>query len=93
MDSLQLVSTFYVAMIQCNLPRWASKSINMHCHWLCHAQDIVRVIHEDLDNFDAVCMATALHALASQRASNAQYAALFERPELLQLMHVIGALP
>ncbi len=50
-------------------------------------------MQQDLEKFDAVCMATALHTLASMRASGQQYAAVFERPELLQLMHVIGECP
>lgn len=50
------------------------------------------VVQQDIDKFDAVCMATALHTLASMRASTQQYSALFERQEVLRLMHVIGAL-
>jgi hypothetical protein len=53
-------------------------------------QAVIAVVQQDLDKFDAVCMATALHTLASMRASAQQYAALFERPEVLRLMHVIG---
>lgn len=54
---------------------------------------MISVVQQDLEKFDAVCMATALHTLASMRASGQQYAALFERPELLQLMNVIGECP
>lgn len=58
---------------------------------LCAAtQAVIGVVQQELDKFDAVCMATALHTLASMRASAQQYAALFERPEVLRLMHVIG---
>lgn len=54
-------------------------------------QAVMSVVQQDLDKFDAVCMATALHTLASMRASCQQYSALFERQEVLRLMHVIGA--
>ena len=53
-------------------------------------QAVIGVVQQELDKFDAVCMATALHTLASMRASAQQYAALFEGPEILRLMHVIG---
>ncbi|BDA46187.1 probable RAP domain-containing protein, chloroplastic [Coccomyxa sp. Obi] len=54
------------------------------------AEAVMSVVQQDLDKFDAVCMATALHTLASMRASAQQYSALFERQEVLRLMHVIG---
>ncbi|CAL8462328.1 g1861 [Coccomyxa elongata] len=54
------------------------------------AEAVMSVVQQDLDKFDAVCMATALHTLASMRASTQQYSALFERQEVLRLMHVIG---
>lgn len=53
-------------------------------------QGVIAVVKEDLERFDAVCMATALHALASQHATTAQYAAIFERPPVPQLMSMIG---
>lgn len=45
-----------------------------------------------LGAFDAVCMATSLHALASLRATPQAYADLFQRAEARALMAHISAL-
>lgn len=54
-------------------------------------QGVLEVVRADLGGFDAVCMATALHALASLRAAPQAYADLFERASARALMRHIGA--
>jgi hypothetical protein len=52
----------------------------------------MEVVRAHLEAFDAVCMATALHVLASRGCSTpAQCAALFERADALRLMRHIRA--
>lgn len=53
-------------------------------------QDILSKIKESLSSFDAVCMATALHSLASLRSSPAEYAALPDREEVKSLFIAIS---
>ena len=52
-------------------------------------QELMNIVHHDLDNFDSVCMATSIHTLANLRCSKAQYRSLFENPEMMRLMAAV----
>ena len=57
--------------------------------WL--GQAVVSVVGEALEDFDAVCCATALHKLASLGAPAPAVAAALATPQMTRLKHQIGA--
>ena len=52
-------------------------------------QEILELVHSSAADFDAVCMATALHKMASLDADPQQYQLLADRPELKRLKDLI----
>ena len=52
-------------------------------------QELLNIVHHDLDNFDSVCMATSIHTLANLRCSKPQYRSLFESSEMMRLMAAV----
>lgn len=55
-------------------------------------QEILAKIRTSLADFDAVCMATALHTMASLKGLPAQYDSLKSSAEMQSLMQAIGEL-
>ena len=55
------------------------------CLW----QEVLELVHTSAADFDAVCMATALHKMASLDADPQQYKLLGDRPELTRLKDMI----
>ena len=56
-------------------------------------QEVLGVVASSLESFDAVCMATALHKMATVRSSTQQLAALGHSMQLDRLKRRIGAAP
>lgn len=52
-------------------------------------QDVLELVRNSAADFDAVCMATALHKMASLDADPHQYQLLADRPELTRLKDMI----
>ena len=52
-------------------------------------QEILEVVRTSAADFDAVCMATALHKMASLDTDAQQYQLLADRPELTCLKDLI----
>lgn len=52
-------------------------------------QDVLELVRSSAADFDAVCMATALHKMASLDADPKQYQLLADRPELTRLKDLI----
>lgn len=55
----------------------------------CFLQDVLKLVRTSAADFDAVCMATALHKMASLDADPQQYKLLGDRPELSRLKEMI----
>ena len=53
-------------------------------------QEVLQTIERSLQDFDAVCMATALHAIASLRGPQTQYEGLKQRSEIQSLLAAIS---
>lgn len=52
-------------------------------------QEVLELVRTSAADFDAVCMATALHKMASLNADPQQYQLLADRPELTRLKDLI----
>ncbi len=52
-------------------------------------QEVLELVRTSGADFDAVCMATALHKMASLDADPQQYKLLGDRPELTRLKDMI----
>ena len=55
----------------------------------CLLQEVLELVRTSAADFDAVCMATALHKMASLDADPQQYKLLGDRPELMRLKDMI----
>ncbi len=55
----------------------------------CMMQEVLDLVAVSAADFDAVCMATALHKMASLDADPQQYKLLGDRPELTRLKDMI----
>lgn len=53
-------------------------------------QEILAKVATSLAEFDAVCMATALHTIASLRVSALEYEGLNNRAEVKQLLEAVS---
>ena len=58
-------------------------------HPPCLLQEVLDLVRSSAADFDAVCMATALHKMASLDADPQQYKHLGDRPELTHLKDMI----
>lgn len=52
-------------------------------------QEVLELVRTSAADFDAVCMATALHKMASLDADPQQYQLVADRPELTRLKELI----
>ena len=75
------LSFFLKACLSAPFPRTVCSSNPM--------QEILEVVRSSAADFDAVCMATALHKMASLDADPQQYQQLADKPELTRLKDLI----
>ena len=53
-------------------------------------QEVLQNIEISLPDYDAVCMATALHTIASMRGSHISHEGLKDKPVILMLMKAVS---